>query len=217
MRWNFCAMIVGLPEYGKTSVARALVRKHYELPGAVALVHDPVGQFGGDRCYWYKDANAWRDAARVAAKPDAVPMPRFCSLGGSTEEIVELARELGERAGNTQWNCRVPILVVLDEGSTNDNSGSTWIGKQDLQSLAMRRHKGNGFVFNVQDPTMLTARFWQFSTDFYIMMQTEKHARLLDERLSLPPGTLQAAGVCTLPPHKFLHCRKVVGPVGERY
>lgn len=217
MRWNFCAMIVGLPEYGKTSIARALVRKHYELPGSVALVHDPVGQFGNDRCYWFKDADAWRAAAREASKPNGKPMPRFASLGGSTEDVVELARELGEKSGNTQWNCRVPILVVLDEGSTNENSGSTWIGKQDLQSLAMRRHKGNGFVFNVQGPTMLTERFWMFSTDFYVMFQTEKDAELLDRRLALKPGTLKSHGVCEFPPHKFVHCRKVVGPVEERY
>jgi hypothetical protein len=209
-------MIVGPPMYGKTSIARALVRRHMaEWPTGIVLVHDPVAQFGGDGCYWYENADAWRAAAREAAKPESPGMPRGASLGGSTEDIVALAQELGTRAGNTQWNVRQPILVVLDEGSTNDNSGSTWIGKQDQQSLAMRRHRGNGFVFNVQTPMMLHTRFWEMATDFYIMVQTSRHAAVLDERLALEKGTLQRAGVCSLPPHRYLHARRVVGVVQE--
>jgi hypothetical protein len=209
-------MIVGPPEYGKTSIARDLVRRHLrEMPTGLALVHDPVAQFGKDGCYAYANADAWRAAAREAAKPEAPGMPRGASLGGTTDEVVALARELGERAGNTQDNVRQPILVVLDEGSTSESSGSTWIGKQDQQSLALRRHRGNGFVFNVQTPTMLHARFWEMATDFYIMVQTSKHAAVLDERLALEKGTLQRAGVCTLKPHKYLHARRVVGVVPE--
>jgi hypothetical protein len=215
MRWNFCGFIVGPPEYGKTTVARSLVRRHLaELPTGVVFVHDPVGQFGRDGCHWYANAAAWRVAAAKAAK-EKKPMPRGAALGGSTEEIMVLARELGERCGNRQENVRVPILVVLDEGSTNDSSGSTWAGKEDVQSLAMRRHRGIGFVFNLQDPMMLTAQLWRLGTDFYLFACTSKHARTLDDRLYLEPGTLERAGICKLDKHRYLHVRQRVGVVSE--
>lgn len=215
MRWNFCAIIAGPPEYGKTSIARALVRRHLQTTNGIVLVHDPVQQFGPDGCAYYENAAAWRAAARAAAGKGGKPMPRGASLGGESSAIVELALSLGKRAGNRQENVRLPILVVLDEGSTSDSSGSTWIGKEDLQALAMRRHLGVGFVFNIQDPMMLTARFWQLSTDFYLFAQTSKHARTLDERLLLEPGTLEAARVCALDKHEYLHVRPRVGVVSD--
>lgn len=214
MKWNFCAFIVGPPEYGKTTVARALVRRHLREPSGVVFVHDPVAQFGKDGCHWYANASAWRAAAAKAVK-DKAPMPRGAALGGSTEDIITLARELGERCGNRQDSVRVPILVVLDEGSTNDASGSTWAGREDVQSLAMRRHRGNGFVFNLQDPMMLTAQLWRLATDFYLFACTTKHARVLDERLYLEPGTLERAGICKLDKHRYLHCRQRAGVVAE--
>jgi hypothetical protein len=215
MKWNFCAFIVGPPEYGKTTIARQLVRRHLrELPSGVVFVHDLVGQYGKDGCHWYADASAWRAAAAKAAK-EKRPMPRGAALGGSTEAIVQLARELGEKCGNRQEDVRVPILVVLDEGSTNDASGSTWAGKEDVQSLAMRRHRGNGFVFNLQDPMMLTAQLWRLATDFYLFKCTTKHARILDDRLYLETGSLERAGLCTLPKHRYLHVRQGAGVVAE--
>jgi hypothetical protein len=209
-------MVVGPSEYGKTSIARSLVRRHLaETPNGLAFVSDPVGQFGRDGCYWYPSTDAWRARARDALKPDGAPMPRGASFACGTDEIVALAKEVGERVGNTQWDVRQRILVVFDEGSTSESSGATWMGKQDEQSLAMRRHRGNGFVFNIQEPTMLHPRFFLFATDFYIFVQTARHAAVLDERLALEKGTMQRAGVCTLPPHRYVHARKVVGVVQE--
>lgn len=214
MRWNFCGLIIGPPEYGKTTVARHLVRRHLATTNGIAFVHDPVQQFGRDGCYFYEDVAAWRRAAFEATKTKR-PMSRGISLGGSTEEIVELAGSLGVRAGNTQEHVRVPILVVMDEGSTNENSGATWMGREDMQALSMRRHRGVGFAFNIQEPTMLTEKFYLFATDFYLFAQTTDHARMLDKRLLLEKGTLERAGVCSLPMRKYLHARKVVGVVGD--
>lgn len=214
MKWNFCGFIVGPPEYGKTTIARQLVRRHLRDTSGVVLVHDPVAQYRKDGCAYYEHANAWRNAAAKAAR-EKRPMSRGASLGGTTEAIVSLAMDLGRRSSNRQDNVRLPVLVVLDEGSTNDGSGSTWIGKEDMQALAMRRHLGVGFVFNLQRPTMLTSAFFELGTDFYLFAQTSKHAAVLNERLYLEPNTLERAGVCGLPMHRYLHVRQRVGTVPE--
>lgn len=213
MKWNQSAIIAGPPEYGKTSIARALVRRHMKETNGLALVHDPVAQFGRDGCRFYPDTNAWR---REAAAAKGKPMPRGASLGGSSSAIVELAIALGTRAGNTQENVRLPILVVIDEGSTNDSSGSTWISQEDQEALALRRHKGVGFVFNIQTPTMLMERFWLMTTDAYLFVQTSKHAKLLNERLLLEAGTLEGAGVCALGLHEYLHVKRPGGISKEK-
>jgi hypothetical protein len=214
MKWNFCAFIVGPPEYGKTTIARAIVRRHLAETNGIALVHDPVEQFRKDGCAAFKDAAQWRAAAAVAAK-EKKPMARGASLGGSSEAIVALAMQLGKRAGNHQENVKLPILVVIDEGSTNDSSGSTWISKEDLEALATRRHRGVGFVFNLQTPTMLTEKFWLLSTDVYAFACTTEHARVLDSRMMLEKGTLERAGLCSLPEHRYLHIKRRDGVVPE--
>lgn len=212
MSWNFTGIIVGLPQYGKTSIARALVRRHLRETNGIVLVHDPMAQFGRDGCHFYADVASWRRAAFDATKHKR-PMPRGASLGGTTDEIVELAQSLGARAGNTQEHVRLPILVVLDEGSMA-GSGSTWISSEDQQALATRRHRGVGFVFNIQTPTMLTEQFYLFATDLYLFAQMSDHALLLDKRMFLEKGTLQRAGVCALEQHRYLHVQKRVGVVG---
>lgn len=212
MRWNFCGLIAGPPGYGKTTVARHLVRRHLQGTNGIVLAHDPVSQYRADGCVPFETTNVWRTSAAVAAK-EKKQMVRGASLGGASSDVVSLAIALGKRAGNTQENVRLPILVVLDEGSANDSSGGTWIGKGDEQALAMRRHLGIGFVFNVQDPMMLHPRFWQLATDFYLFAQTSKHVRVLEERLLVEPGTL--ARTQTLGMHEYVHARTREGIVSD--
>jgi hypothetical protein len=215
MKWNFCAFIVGPPEYGKTTIARALVRRHMtEMPNPVVLVHDPVNQFAKDGCKFFKDANAWRAAAAEAAKKKQ-PISRGASLGGSDEEIMRLALDVGQRAGNNQDNVRVQILVVRDEASLATGSGATHMGATDNELLATRRHRGVGIVFNLQDPSQLTSRFFRMGTDFYLLAQTTRAAAKLDELLFLEPGTLMRAGVTQLPKHKYLHVKQREGVVRD--
>lgn len=215
MRWNFCAYIIGPPEYGKTSILRKLVRRHLtELPTGIVLIHDPVAQFAKDGCAFYRDANAYRAAAAAALKAKK-PMPRGASLGGSAEELTRLALSLGERAGNTQDHVRVPILLGFDEASLRDGSGSTWMGKDDNELLSTRRHRGVGIVMNIQDTGQLTERFFRMSTDNYVLAQTTESATKLEKALMLERGTLLRAGVTQLPIHQYLHVRLRVGVVAE--
>jgi hypothetical protein len=215
VKWNFCAYVIGPPEYGKTSILRKLVRRHLTtLPNGIALIHDPVAQFAKDGCAFYKDASTYR-AALAAAHAKKQPVPRGASIGGSADELTKLALAMGERAGNTQDHVRVPILLGFDEGSLRDGSGATWMGKEDNQLLATRRHKGVGIVMNLQDTAQLTERFFRMSTDVYLMAQTTEFLLKLDKALMLEKGTLIRAGANQLPMHKYLHVRLRVGVVSE--
>lgn len=208
------AFLIAPPEYGKTTVARRLVRRHLEQhERGLVFVHDPVAQYHAEGCQFYPDVNAWRAAAAAASAEGAPPMPRGSSLGGSAEDVTKLALELGERCGNTQDDVRVPILVVWDEASLLDGSGSTWVGKSDAEFLATRRHRGVGGIFNLQDTGQLMQRFYRASTDVYLFAQPAESVALLEKHLMLDKGTLRAA--TKLEMYDYLHVRLRVGVVPE--
>lgn len=215
MKWNFGAYIIGPPEFGKSSVLVELFRRHMDtMPNPIAFMHDPVHQFAQEGCAYAADANAWRVQAAAAAK-EKKPMPRAFSIGGSTSDLAELAMEVGERCGNTQWNVNTQIFVALDEQSENDSSGASHAGRVDTRMIAQRRHKGIGFAINMQDPMMMHPRLMRMATDFYLFRMTTTHSYAMDERLFLEKGTLHRAGVCSLPPRKYLHARQADGVVSE--
>jgi len=214
--WNFCAYIIGPPEYGKTTIAKALVQRHLADPDGVVFVHDPVAQFSEQGCAYYANADAWRDAARAAAAAEPpTPLPRGSSLGGDAEQVTALAMELGRKVGNRENAVRRKFLVVYDEASLRTDSGATYMGKMDNEVLATRRHLGVGLVNNLQDPTQLMSRWLRMGTDFYLFVQTSRYAAVLDEALYLEKGTLEKAGVTRLGQYQYLHVRMRVGVVGE--
>lgn len=214
MKWNYCAYVVGPPEYGKTTIAAMIARRHLEtMPTGILFVHDPVAQFAKHGCAYYATVDAWRVAAREASTKKTA-LPRGASIGGDASEVTALALELGEKM-NRADAVRVPILLVYDEASLMDTSGSTYMGKLDNTLIATRRHRGVGLVFNLQDPGQLTSRFFRMGTDYYLLAQTSRAAAQLDERLYLEPGTMLAAGVTRLEMHQYLHVRQRVGVVAE--
>lgn len=217
MKWNFMALIIGPPEYGKTSILRALARRHLqEHEKGIVLLHDPVGQFFKDACVWYRDANAYRAAVR-AAHEKKLPMPRGASIGGSDVELIRLAIEMGKRAGNTQWNVRLPIFVGFDETAMKQGSGATYVGDDDGELMTARRHYGIGIAINAQDGGMLMKRWLTLATDLYLMVQTEEDVLRIEKKFKLAKGSLVRSGATRLAMHNFLHVRHVVGVVGEKY
>lgn len=215
MSFNQSHIIVGPPGCGKTTLAAQLVRRHLALPKGIVFAHDPVGQFRKHGCLPYSNAAAWRTAAAECARSKGeLQLPRGASLGGSDEEITRLALELGEKC-NTADRVELPMLVVYDEGSLRTSSGSTFIGATDNEALAIRRHRGVAFVFNLQDPAQLTERFFRMSTDVWMFRQTSSNAAKLENLLLLEKGDLVRAGITRLPQHHYIHVRLGEGIVAE--
>lgn len=216
--WNFCAMVIGLPGDGKTTLQRSLIGRHIATTKGIVLAHDPLRQFVGAKNgggTFFPNADAWRAAARVAHR-EKKPMARVASIGGlDSDQIVKLALEVGERSGNSGERTVLPILVPFDEGSLREGSGSTYISDLDNQFLVTRRHVGVGPIFNVQEVAQLTARFYRVATDVFAFCQTEERCAFLDKVLFLSKGTLQRAGLDRLGPHKYMRIQPRVGPVRE--
>lgn len=210
-RWNFNAIVVGLPGDGKTTItAKKIVRHIRETPGLV-LAHDPRAQFVKLGCTWFADVAAYRRAAADAVKAKR-PMPRACSIGGNDgDAIMKLALEIGERL-NTADHVARPVLVPLDETADRESHMMT---PTDKLFLTQRRHAGVGGIFNVQDPALVEQKFYRLSTDVVLFQLPSDRARDLDRKLYLEVGTLEAAGVCRLGLHEYVHVRPRIGIVRE--
>lgn len=201
--FNFTAAIIGPPGYGKTTLAKQLAAQHLAKHKAgIVLAHDPVGQFGGSK---FSSAEEFR---RTALKSKTIA--RLCSIGGVASDVTALADAIGQRV-NTAANARMPILVVYDESSLLDTSGPTHMGTADRQLLAIRRHRGIGLVYNLQRPNQVMQSFFFSCTDAYVFWSLPKFAAMLDDCLSLPAGTLEAAGACRLAKHQYLHVQPIKG------
>lgn len=211
MSFNFCAIIMGPPGCGKTTLAGSIAVKHLR-DGGIVLAHDPVLQFTKFGCRHYVDASAYREAAALAEKSGGT-MPRGASIGGNAADVTKLAMDIGEKC-NRADAVRVRILEVLDEMSLGA-SGATWVDRQDNEWLAIRRHRGIGIVMNVQQPNQLTSRFYSMCTDVAVYRTTAGRARKLDGELLMEPGTLERANVTALPPFTYIHVRLGEGIVSE--
>jgi hypothetical protein len=216
---NYSAMVIGLPGDGKTSLQVKLAKRHLETTKGIVLAHDPMRQFprkvGSSHFAYYADVGAFKRAASESARTKK-PIPRGASIGGlKSDDVTRLALDMGDRAGNNDDRTLLPVLLMFDEGALREGSGSTFISDLDEELLVTRRHKGVMPVFNLQEVTMLTARFYQVSTDVYAFQQTTDRCALLEKNLHLEKGTLVRAGLTRLPAHGYMHLRMRVGPVRE--
>lgn len=209
-KFNKATVIVGPPQYGKTTIARTEAVEHLAAHRmGLVLAHDPNRQFR-DFCAVYETADEWLSKMTAAASK-RVPFPRGASVGGSAAELARVAIELGRR-WNDSDNVRVPMLLVYDESSLLEGSGSSHIGQQETQLLSNRRHWGIGPLYNVQRPTALTEAFYSMATDVYVLAQpSERRTGVLEEYLGLRPGSL--AHLVGAAKFKFAHWRAGEGLV----
>jgi len=208
--FNKAVVIVGPPQYGKTTIARAEAVAHLRAhPTGLVLAHDPNRQFR-DFCAVFEDAAEWRRKAGEAASKRR-PFPRGASIGGSAAELTRVAVEIG-RARNQAGAVRVPIFLVYDESSLMETSGSSFMGKEETQLLSNRRHWGIAPLYNVQRPTALTEAFYSMATDVYVLAQpSETRTEKLEEYLGLARGSMRS--LVGAQKFRYLHWRAGEGLV----
>ncbi len=208
--FNKAVIIVGPPQYGKTTIARREAIAHLRAhPTGLVLAHDPNRQFR-DFCAIYDDAAAWRAALDAATKKKA-PFPRGASIGGSSAALRDAAIALG-RARNQAGSVRVPIFLVFDESSLLEGSGATNVSREEQALLSNRRHWGIATLYNVQRPTALMEGFYSMATDVYVLAQpSERRTSVLEAYLGLPDRAL--AALVGAPKFRFAHWRAGEGLV----
>lgn len=207
-KFNFCAIIIGPPEHGKTSALRSLVREHLGAhETGLALVHDPNRQLR-DICAVYEDAAAWRRAFDAACK-SGEPFPRGASIGGKAEHVRDEAIALG-KARNESDNVRIPILLAMDESSLMGTSSAHHLGDEDRELLSNRRHWGIGPVYNAQTVTGLHESFFTLATVVIVFaQQSERETEKLELRIGVPEGS--SRGLVNAPPFRFLRFERGKG------
>jgi hypothetical protein len=191
---NESTIVVGLPEHGKTTIARKEAKEHLlTYPTGLVLAHDPNGDIAPDLLATYDNTEQWRKAFHDwERKGGSEPFPRGASFSScEASEVGKLAIEIGERH-NRAKNVKRPIKYEQDEGASSDTSEPSYQGPQDRTIWTRRRHLGIAPLINVQVPTDLHAKFWRNATKIYIFAQAEDASRYVEEKLSLPKGTLDA-------------------------
>lgn len=208
--YNFSAVVIGPPQYGKTTIVKGLVEQHLRAhPTGLALVHDPNRQFR-DLCATYDDSAAWL-AALTRAADEGKPFPRGASIGGKASALRDAVVAIGKRR-NSAGNVRLPMLLAYDESSLMGSSGSSYISEDDNALLSNRRHWGIGTVYNVQRPTALTEAFYSLATDVFILAQpSERRTSIVEEYLGLRPGSLRS--LVGGGPFRFAHWKSGKGLV----
>ncbi len=184
-------IVIGPPKVGKTTYVRQLVVEHLtKYPSGIALVHDSNGDQFRDICAPYDNVAAYRDAVAAAAE-SGNKLPRGSAfLGFDSSAIRSLAVEIGTKY-NAADVVQVPILLVFDETSMMESSGSTWIDRDDLRMVATRRHLGIAPVYNCQREAALTQAFFDVSTDVLVFSQNSIDAALaIEKKIGLAKGSL---------------------------
>lgn len=209
MSYNFCGVVVGSAGCGKTTLARALIAKFVaEKPNGIVLASDPVRQYVKDGATYYDDANAWRAAMMQAAR-EKKPVARVSSIGGRPQEVTELAIEIGQRAGNSADDVRVPILMPHDESSLANER--TFVSSQVNQLQATRRHLGVGILYLTQQPGQLNQAYFNAATNIYLFRVRRGHLKRLADLADVEE--FEIAHATELPNFAYIEIQQGLGVV----
>lgn len=206
---------VGLPKFGKSTIVRKEALEFLNTyPTGFVFAHDkhrvlaqPLAGGKPDIARVYETPADWRKAVAAGQHTRASSFVRCTS-----EEVARLAIEVGERH-NRDIDVKIPIKLIYEERAHMSTSGSTHMSELDFMLFSDRRHLGLAPHINVQRQSSLMAAFYEMATDVFVFAQTEKNARALEEKLSLPEGALQP--VVNAPKFHYLHWRQGEGIVDE--
>ncbi len=199
---DFCALVIGMPGFGKSSLAAHLAEDRLKA-GRVVLVQDAARDFRSI-CAEYPDVATYKRALKAAGGPKAPTFPRGAAFALGADPVLELAKELGEIWNKPTGGTPVPICVVINEASSSEESGSTYVGRLAEQCLNQRRHLGLELIYCLQRPTQLTAAFWDAATRVDVFYQRRrKNISAIEDALDRDRGSLSFLG--ELPRHRHWH------------
>jgi hypothetical protein len=202
---NYFALLVGPPEHGKTSLAAELALERLRA-GRWVLCQDQNRELAR-LCSHYDSAGAFlARVARAAESGERVPAGAAfpCAGDGGADEVLELAAQLGEQWNRAAGGTREPICVVINEASSFDGAGSTFLGKLQNVVLNQRRHLGLELVYCLTRPSMLPRAVYDVATDVYLFFQpSSDRVRTLESNLGLERGELDP--LLSLAPHQYMH------------
>lgn len=204
---DYMAVLVGPPGHGKSSLAAELAEKRLR-EGRWVLVQDMNREFGRF-CAPYANEAEFLELANRASKEDR-PCPAGAAFPLSADRVLALAVQLG-----TSWNLErghvsEPICVVINETTSFEGSGSTFVGQDLARAVAQRRHLGLEMIYCMQHAAQLPESIFEFVTEVHMFRQTRSdRTDKLERTVGLERGSLE--GLLKLEPHRYATWRPMVG------
>lgn len=205
---NAVRIICGQRGSGKTTLARALVRRALE-EGRWVFMHDTLRQYAG-LCESYESVAAWQKVAGEAAAANR-PMPRGASIATDQPfDLVDLADQIGRRF-NSAGSARFPMTLGFDEAALL--AQGTHIDQRLNRLMSLARHRQIELIMNCQRRAQLSMPFWDLTTDAYLFRQPTGTSADLEVPLCVDKGAL--AGLEQLEDHQYAHVVQGRGAVEE--
>jgi len=206
---DFLALLLGPPGHGKSSLAAELAEARLRQ-GSWVLAQDANRELGRF-CVEYPSTHAFLERVAATAK-EGKPMPGGASFATSADAVLRLAVTLGEQWNRARGTVAQPICVVVNETTSFEGAGSTWVGQELASAVGQRRHLGLELVLCMQHAAQLPALIFESATEVHAFRQKRADRIVALERvLGEDPGAFGA--LRDLPKHRFTTWRPDAGLV----
>lgn len=204
---DYCGIVIGPQGYGKSSLAAELAEQR--LRSGAWVVAQDMNRETGRFCVAYDSPAQLLELLSRHAKEQR-PLPGGAAFASAADGVLRVACALGEQWNRAHGTVRHRICVLVNEATSFEGAGSTFVGQELARTLNQRRHLGLELVLCMQNAAQLPAAVFEAATEVHIFRQDQaKRIRLLEDRLGLREGSLER--LPELVPHQYVTWRPVVG------